>query len=667
MSKLLSPEDIAKLTLLSSPALNPKKKLVAFLVTKMNLDKDKYESAVWIYDLESNEAYPFTGGPDDSCPKWSPDGEKLAFVSKRGLEEGDKGASLYIASLGSREPWKLAYFKGGIVGYEWSPDSSRIAVVSKVGEPHEDVKVIDRIPIWRNGEGFTYNVRKHVFLIDSSSGYTVQLTEGDIDVGVVAWSPDGRKLAYTASVEELKPYETRVYIHDTVTGERPELPLRGFSIVALAWSPSGDQLVFIGRNVEQGRGFASHNRVYLYDLETGMLRVLTEGLDRNTLNTLGSDSRWKSCSPLLKWPPGSGKLFFFVSDAGKVSLYTTTLEGDTSIYLRLEDRSIDEFDVDPDGRLVVFTAMSPVEPRELYVAEDGRVEKLTGFNEAFTREYTLTRPEHFRFKASDGAMIDGWILWPPKEALESSGRMPWILYIHGGPKMMYGDGFYYEFHLLAHKGFAVVYTNPRGSDGYTEEFADIRCRYGERDYQDLMEAVDYVLERYGDKLDPERAGVAGGSYGGFMTNWVITHTDRFKAAVTQRSISDWISKFGTTDIGFYYNAAMIGCGEPPWRNVKAYLEKSPLMHVERAKTPTLIIHSTEDYRCWLDQAIEFFTALRLNNVKSRLVLFPGENHDLSRSGKPKHRVERLKHIVEWFIEHLKEHKKEEKSNTKKVG
>jgi acylaminoacyl-peptidase len=215
---------------------------------------------------------------------------------------------------------------------------------------------------------------------------------------------------------------------------------------------------------------------------------------------------------------------------------------------------------------------------------------------------------------------------------------------------MYGWSFTYEFQYLVSRGFALIYSNPRGSDGYSEEFADIRKHYGERDYMDLMEVVDETLKIYSD-IDPERLGVTGGSYGGYMTNWIITQTDKFKAAVTQRSISDWISMFGTTDIGHYFVPDQIGC--IPWENPDRCLEKSPLRYANRVKTPTLIIHSLEDYRCWVDQAIAFFRALKLNGVKTKLVLFPKENHELSRSGKPKHRVENIRHISGWFEEHLK--------------
>ena len=214
----------------------------------------------------------------------------------------------------------------------------------------------------------------------------------------------------------------------------------------------------------------------------------------------------------------------------------------------------------------------------------------------------------------------------------------------------YGYGYMHEFQVLANAGYVVFYVNPRGSEGYSEEFKDIRFRYGERDYRDLMEAVDYVLTHH-PFIDPEKLGVTGGSYGGFMTNWIITQTSRFKAAVTQRSICNWVSFYGTTDIGYYFGPDQIS--GTPWDNLEQYWEKSPIKYVANIETPLLIIHSIEDYRCWLDQAFQLFTALKVLGKKVEMVLFPKENHDLSRRGRPKHRVERLKHILRWFNEHLK--------------
>jgi len=220
----------------------------------------------------------------------------------------------------------------------------------------------------------------------------------------------------------------------------------------------------------------------------------------------------------------------------------------------------------------------------------------------------------------------------------------------------YGEGFIHEFHVLSGKGYVIIYTNPRGSTGYSQDFRDIRGRYGDRDYKDLMETIEYVIENY-DFIDSKRLGVAGGSYGGFMTNWIIGHTNRFKAAVTQRSISNWISDYGTTDIGFYFNEDQIAGGfdRPYWirKWFNKYWDHSPLKYVGKVKTPLLIIHSLEDYRCWLDQALQIFTALKRRGIPSRLVLFPKENHDLSRKGKPKHRIKRLEEIINWFNKYLK--------------
>jgi len=356
--------------------------------------------------------------------------------------------------------------------------------------------------------------------------------------------------------------------------------------------------------------------------------------------------RGPTCSPNITWG-FDNKIYFMVSDAGEVYVerYDPT-EDIFETYMRIREGVIDEFSL-VDSEIALATAMNPIEPKELYVMRRGSIERVTSFNSFFVKTHNLARPTHYRIRASDGAYIDCWILMPSRK---DGAKIPAILYIHGGPKTMYGWSFIYEFQYLVSRGFTLIYSNPRGSDGYPEEFADIRKHYGERDYMDLMEVIDETLKIYSN-IDPEGLGVTGGSYGGYMTNWIITQTDRFKAAVTQRSISDWISMFGTTDIGHYFVPDQIGC--IPWENPDRCLEKSPLRYANRVKTPTLIIHSLEDYRCWVDQAIAFFRALKLNGVKTKLVLFPKENHELSRSGKPRHRVENIKHISGWFEEHLK--------------
>lgn len=282
--------------------------------------------------------------------------------------------------------------------------------------------------------------------------------------------------------------------------------------------------------------------------------------------------------------------------------------------------------------------------------EDGKERRLTGLNEGALAGKAVSAPEPFTVRTEDGTELAAWIIRPPDFA--EGKKYPTILSIHGGPKTVYGEVFIHEMQLLAGKGYVIVFGNPRGSAGRGNAFADIRKKYGTIDYDDLMAILDQAIERF-PFIDPERLGVMGGSYGGFMTNWIIGHTDRFKAACSQRSIANWISKFCTTDIGYFFNYDQIGA--TPWEeDGKKLWWHSPLRYADRAKTPTLFIHSQEDYRCWIAEGIQMFTALRYHGVEARLVLFRGENHDLSRTGKPQHRLRRLEEIVSWFDAHLKE-------------
>ena len=634
--------------LVSSPAAHPKERKALFTFTRVDLEKNRYVTYIAVAHLDSGSVEEVTRGGPDSCPRWRPGGEAITFISRRGFREGERGSSLYIVVPGrSLEPVEIARFPQGITAYEWAPTGELIAVVERIAED-EDVKRVERIPVWFNGEGFVYNRCRHLALLDPRSGEVRRLTEGCPDVVSFAWSPDSRRIAFLATDRDRPPL-TRLYMASVEGGvEEVELP-RPLMGVDLVWSPEGRHLAIIARPLDTPRGFAANNRVWLLDLGSGEFECLTCTLDRNVVNTVGSDSRGGHCSRAIAWSARYG-ITFLVSDGGRTKLFSVLPNREPRALLELEGMSVDEFSVPPSGSYIAFTAMSSTRPNELYAYLGRGVVKQVTYMNRWLERYEITKPKHFRFTASDGTVIDGWALLPPR--MSEGSKVPWVLYIHGGPKMMFGEGFMFEFHLLAAKGFAVAYCNPRGSDGYGEEFADIRCRYGERDFQDIMECVDHAVKNF-DFLDPERVGVAGGSYGGFMTNWIITHTDRFRAAITQRSISYWVSKYGTTDIGFYFNADMIGRGEPPWRNPGAYIEKSPLIRADKARTPTLIIHSMEDYRCWLDQALLFFTALKVSGVETRLVIFPGESHDLSRSGKPKHRVERLREIVTWFEKHLK--------------
>jgi len=621
----LSPEDLAKLVLVSSPDVGGGR--VLFTVTRVSLELDRYESSIWV--CEGGFCRSVLPGPFDLAAKASPDGARVAFLSRRGFGEKERGVALWVSEWGG-EPRQLAKFLG-VLDFAWGPDGGALAVVAYEGALESDVKHVERLPVWINDFGFAYNVASHLYIVDALSGAVERLTEGDVRVLRAGWSPDGRRIAYVVARDWRRPHIQDVVVLDLKTGEQA-VAASGFSSVSeVAWGPDGRRIAFTGHL--RPRGLSSHSRVWVVE-EGGEPVCVTCGFRYGVGNGVNSDARGPSYARSLYWAGDS--VLFQATVGGTVGVFRAELSGEVSPVLTPRG-VVDEFA--PLGGGVVYTYMEADRPKELYYWDGSEARRLTRFNDFVLERWRLRKPSRFVVKASDGEEVEGWVLLP-----DGPGPHKWVLYIHGGPKTAYGEGFMFEFHLLASRGYAVVFSNPRGSDGYSEEFADIRCRYGERDFQDLMEVAEHVVRNY--PLDPNRSAVAGGSYGGFMTNWIITHVDKFRAAVTQRSICDWVSMYGTTDIGWYFVEDQLCC--TPWRGRELCIEKSPLYLADRVKTPTLIIHSIEDYRTWLDQGILFFTALKLHGVDARLVLFPEESHELTRKGKPRHRVENFKEILNWL-------------------
>ncbi len=638
MPRPVEPEDLTAYRFLSEPSLSPDGTLVALSVHRALLDKEKdeYEGNLWIVPLADGAPRQLTTAGKDGGPRFSPDGKRILFTSRREMGKDDKGNGLYVIPVDGGEARLLLRRKEGIEGPSWSPDSGRVLFLSNVGTDDEDVRTIRRINFWFNDKGFIYNLRKHAFVLDLATNEVKQLTQGEFDVGKAAWSHDGKRIAYLASTEDLRPYLSDLFVLDIGTGQASARTDHTWEIETFTWSPDDRQLAFIGDNLPNG--FASHQHLWRIDAAGGTPERLDK-LDRNLSNGLNCDVRMGGVNPEPKWV--GDRIFFLVADGGSVRVHSVDVRTKAEVSVVGGDRSVEAFQV--HGDTIVFAGMENAHLPELY-AFDGRARTLTAFNEPARKDMDLLSPERFTFPASDGATIEGWILRPRKE-----GKVPTILYVHGGPKTAFGQSYMHEFQVFAAKGYAVLYTNPRGSDGYAESFADIRGHYGERDYQDLMEAVDYATAHYS-FIDASRLAVAGGSYGGFMTNWVVTQTNRFKAAVTDRSISSWWTFWGTSDIGPHFTRDQIGTD--PWDDEEETMAKSPLRHVKNVTTPLMLVHSLEDYRCWHGDALQFFTGLRYYGKEAELVLFPKENHDLSRGGKPKHRVARLKAYLRWFDAHL---------------
>ncbi len=622
--------------LLSEPSLSPDGRLVALSVHRALLEKDEYEGNLWLVPVQGGAPRQLTTAGKDGGPKFSPDGTRIAFTSKRDLGKEEKGNSLYVIPVDGGEARLLLRRKEGIDGIAWSPDGGRILFLSNVGADEEDVRTIRRSNFWFNEKGYIYGLRKHLFVLDLATGDAKQLTQGEFDVAKAAWSHDGKRIVYLAGTDDLRPYLADLFVLDPASGASTQLTDHRMEIASAAWSPDDRRIQFTGDDLP--RGFASHEHLWWVDAKGGKPERI-DALDRNLDNSLNCDVRMGGMNVEPKW--AGDRIVFAVAEGPSVHLYAMNAADRKPQLLIGGERAIEAFQV--HGETVVFTAMEKSRPPELYVF-DGQVRALTAFQAKAREELDLLTPERFSFPASDGATVEGFLWKPRKER-----KVPLILYVHGGPKTAFGHSFMHEFQVFAAKGYAVLAVNPRGSDGYTEAFADIRKHYGERDYQDLMEAVDHALAHH-PSLDAARLAVAGGSYGGFMTNWVIGQTTRFRAAVTDRSIANWWTFWATSDIGPHFTKDQVGVD--PWEDEEITMAKSPIRYVNKVTTPLLIVHSFEDLRCWHVEAIQMFTALKHQGKEAEMVLFPKENHDLSRGGKPKHRVARLKAYLRWFDTHL---------------
>lgn len=628
--------------MLSEPSISLDGKRAALSVRRANLKDDEYDSNVYICDLARGGAKQFTSGGKDSNPRFSPDGKSLLFTSRRGFKKEDKGNALYIIPAAGGEARLVLRSETGVENPQWSSDSKSIFYQSSaVRKEKDDVKVIRRLTFWFNGAGFVYNQRKHLFKVDVDSSKASQVTHGSFDVGDFALSRDGRKVAYLATVNDLKPYISDVFVIDLPSGKPKKLTRSDMQISSLVWSPDGGTVAIAGDKLTSG--FASHSRICGIDVKTKKT-VKFEDSDRNKANSLNSDARPGAHGPSgLTWTRDG--VYYLQADGPSVHLYRVKPGAEPHLVIGGE-RSVEGYDASLDR--VAFVAMDATHLDELYV--EGKEKALTSFNSAVYREVRILAPEKFSFKASDGELIDGWIIMPERR----SKSTPAVLYVHGGPKTTFGNSYMHEFQAFAGAGYAVIYMNPRGSDGYSEKFADIRGRYGTRDFDDLMEGLDWALKKY-PQVDDSNVAIAGGSYGGFMTNWAVGHTNRFKAAVADRSIASWASFWGTSDIGPYFTEDQVG-GDP-WNAEEKLLNDSPARYAPNVETPLMLVHSMEDYRCWMVEGLQFYTALKKLGKEAELVLFPGENHDLSRVGKPKHRVARLDHYIRWFDVHMKRRKK----------
>jgi dipeptidyl aminopeptidase/acylaminoacyl peptidase len=642
----MKPEDLYDLSWAGDPRLSPDGATVAYVVTGIDQETNDYRAAIWLAAADGSTAprQLTSGARKDASPRWSPDGRSIAFVSTR---ESETIAQVFVIPVDGGEARKLTDLKASAGELAWSPDGARIAFSARV--PHDDYEETDdrkraprrfrRLQFKLDNEGWTGDRRRHLFVVDADGGSgAIQLTNGDYEDCSPMWSPDATTIAFAAARGDdwdIEPFKD-LYSIPATGGEPMRLTDGTASCSAPSWSPQGDAIAYV--HSIGAWDDPTHAQIAVLDLATGRSRILTDMLDRNCYPY-----------PALREPVWSGQdVYFAIEDGGNTHVYRTPSDGAGKPELVIGgELSVTGYDV--AGGSIAHSATTPTMAAEVFVGD----RRLSSVTEPFTAAHPPVAAERFTAVSADGSEVDAWIMLPT--AFKPGTRYPTILNIHGGPFTQYGNRFFDEFQVQADAGYVVLFSNPRGSSGYSETWGrairgpgDAGPGMGTVDYQDIIAVLDTALERF-DVIDADRLGVMGGSYGGYMTSWIVSHTDRFKAAISERAVNDWHSMHGASDIGWVFKGYV---GNDLLTDPDAWRAMSPVTYADDIHTPLLIMHSENDLRCNIEQGEQLFTLLRLLQRDVEMVRFPAESHELSRSGSPAHREMRFRIVLEFFARHL---------------
>lgn len=667
--RTMEASDLCLLRFVGEMALSPDGMQIAFTVIRPDDEANRNRTSIWVVPAEGGPVQQVTSDDTNSSSLcWSPDNTSLAFTSDR-----QGAAQIYVLDLArGGEARQVTHDQDHPASSPlWSPSGDTLAYLCRVPsvpaaghvvtypDTMDQPKVITRASYKREGAGFLDPTRNQLFVLPVGGGTPRQLTtcamgiggptsasERNLGIGSPIWSPDGAKIAFVSYDDDDRDGRCDVYTVTLVDATLTRITPYDGGYASPTWSPDGSHLAVIGR--EYPRMGGANNRLWVVPADGGPLRLVAD-FDRNIgagiMSDTGTGDRSQSA-----WV--GDRLYFLCANHGAADIWQVPARGGEPEQVTVGQHAIARWDIAPTGNVLVYAASTPTSPGEIYRqrldASTSQTTQLTELNQPITRDIHLGEIDEFWLPAPKAAdeKIQGWILKPP--GFDPAMTYPLLLEIHGGPAASYGMSWFHEFQYFAAKGYVIVFANPRGSQGYGERFSTaIYQEWGPKPLADVLNAVDHVIAQ--GFIDPDHLYVTGGSYGGYLTNWLVTHTDRFRAAATQRCVSDLRSLALAGDCNTIWMTDYYG--GMPWEEPAVYAEDSPITHIERCTTPLFIEHEEEDHRCPMDQAEQMYNALKTLGIDTELVRYPHESHGMSRNGTPLHRIDRLRRIGDWFERH----------------
>ena len=664
----VSADDLYRLQLVSEPRLSPDGHRIIYTLSRVDPKTEKKYSNLWIVAADaSTKPSQFTyGDHNDLHPRWSPDGSRIAFISNR--RDTEKPGQLYTIPVNGGEAQELTTIEGTIRDFQWSPDGKQLLCTVRKTDPEklerekdEEKKKLGvvarhykRLMYKLDGEGYLPQERWHLWTVEVQTGKAIQITDHPIyDEYDPTWSRDGQWIAFLSNRTDdpdAHPDSIDLFVVPAGGGELRKIETPVGDKSQPSFSPDGRWIAYYG---SEGEGVWYKNQgLWVVHSDTEInepARNLTGSFDIHASpDTIGDTGSPEQMPPI--WSLDSDQIYFLASIHGSSVLKSIHLMDERLVEIIPQGGAVGSISFDRDQSRASFSYAKIDHPWQVYAMEisQGDPRQLSFHNQEIFDNLDLGQVEGVWFKGPEGNDLQGWILKPP--GFDPSKKYPSILEIHGGPLTQYGHLFMHEFYFLAAKGYVVYFSNPRGGRGYGEEHAAaIWGKWGTVDYDDLMAWADYMAQQ--PYIDTEKMGVTGGSYGGYMTVWIIGHTDRFKAAVTQRCVSNFISMWGSSDMNWHFQFPINN--KPPFEDLQAYWERSPIAYIGNAKTPTKVLHNEMDLRCPIEQGEQVFVALKRIGVDTEMVRFPEEFHGLSRTGRTDRRIARLNHIAAWFDNYLK--------------